>query len=54
MKTEYFHTNDVYSCIRHATSDAQLDASNVWLDTSLLGSATNNNTEQLHNESGET
>ena len=36
MKTEYFHTNDVYSCIGYATTGAQLDTSHAWLDTSPL------------------
>ena len=54
MKTEYFHTNDVYSCIGYATSGAQLDTSPAQLDTSPLSSATINNSEQLHNELGET
>ena len=53
MKTEYFHTNNVYSCIGYATSGAWLDTSHVRLDTSPLGSATINNSEQSHNEPGE-
>ncbi len=51
---EYFHTNDVYLCIGYATSGARLDTSPARLDTSPLGSATINNLQQLHNESGET
>ena len=54
MKMEYFHTNDVYSCIRYATSGAQLGTSHAQLDTSPLSAATINNSEQLPNELGET
>ncbi len=53
MKTEYFHTNDIYSCTGYAKNGVQLDTSPAWLDTSPLGPATINSFEQLHNELGE-
>ena len=54
MKTEYSHANDVYSCISYPTSGAWLDTSPARLDTSPISSATFNNLDQLHNESGGT
>ena len=37
----------------NATSGARLDTSHAQLDTNPHGSATDNNSEQLHNELGE-
>ena len=56
MKTEHFHTNDVYAL---GTPQVVLDwtqanTSHAQLDMSPLSSAKINNSEQLHNKLGET